>query len=186
MEREVQKGGNSMKILTSFAILLLIAAAIGGIILLVCAAVNSYGIFHAKRKWIIAGVVVLLAGILLAGSGLLRGPIDLTKVERIELHTYDHVRQGQVELTQAEQWMIAFLYNISPRGGEITAEPCCSGYTVDVYLANGSKTSISENGASIMNVRVRDERGSDDFCAKCPLLVEYILSLAEKYGLPID
>ena len=175
-----------MRILTSFSILLLIAAAIGGIILLVCAAVNSYGIFHAKRKWIIAGVAIVLVALFLAGSGLLRAPIDLTKVERMELYTYDHVRQGQVELTLAEQWMVAFLYNISPRGGEITAEPCCDGYRVEVYLSDGRKISVSENGASIMNVRVRDERERDNFCARCPLLVDYILILAEKYDLPIN
>lgn len=142
--------------------------------------------FLSKKRWIIAGVVIVVAALLVAGSGLLRAPIDLNRVERMELHTYDHVRMGKVELTQTEQWMVAFLYNISTRGGEITAEPCCAGYTVEVYLTDGRKIFVSENGASIMNVRVRDERERDNFCAACPLLVDYILTLAEKYDLPID
>lgn len=157
-----------------------------GVFLLFFTFVNTYGAFAARRKRITAVAVIVLAAVLLVISGLLRSPIDLTKVEKMELHTYDHVRMGKVELTQAEQWMVAFLYNISPRGGEITAEPCCSGYTVDVYLTNDRKISVSENGASIMNVRVRDERERDNFCARCPLLVGYILTLAEKYELPID
>ena len=157
-----------------------------GVFLLFSTFVNTYGAFAARRKRITAVAVIVLAAVLLVISGLLRSPIDLTKVEKMELHTYDHVRMGKVELTQAEQWMVAFLYNISPRGGEITAEPCCSGYTVDVYLTNDRKISVSENGASIMNVRVRDERERDNFCARCPLLVDYILTLVEKYDLPID
>lgn len=143
-------------------------------------------VFLSKKRWIIAGVVIVVAALLVAGSGLLRAPIDLNRVERMELHTYDHVRMGKVELTQAEQWMVAFLYNISPRGGEITAEPCCDAYRVEVYYNDGRKLFVSENGASIMNIRVRDERERDNFCAACPLLVDYILALAEKYDLPID
>ena len=143
-------------------------------------------VFRSKKRWIITGAVILVAALILICSGLLRAPIDLTKVERMELHTYDHVRMGEVELTREEQRKIALLYNLSPRGGEITAEPCCAGYTLETYLTDGRKISVSENGASIMNVRVRDERGSDDFCVLCPLLVEYILSLAEKYDLPIE
>ena len=175
-----------MRILTSFAILLLIAAAIGGIILLVCAAVNSYGIFRAKRKWIIAGVAIVLVALFLAGSGLLRAPIDLTKVERMELYTYDHVSGGKVELTQAEQWMVAFLYNISPRGGEITGEPCCDAYRVEVYYQDGSEMHISEGVFSKMIVRIPREKGWEDFYVTCPFLVDYILILAEKYDLPIN
>ena len=175
-----------MRILSSLAIFILIAAVIAGIILLVRAVANSYGIVYTRRKWIVAGVVIVLLVLFIAGSGLLRAPIDLAKVEKMELHTYDHVRMGKVELTQEEQRMIAFLYNISPRGGEITAEPCCAGYTVETYLTDGRKITVSENGASIMNVRVRNEKELDDFCASCPLLVDYILTLAEKYDLPID
>ena len=175
-----------MTILSSFAILLLIAAAIGGIILLVCSVANSYGLFSKRRKWILAGAATGFVVLFLAVSGLLRAPIDLAKVEKMELHTYDHVRMGKVELTQAEQWMVAFLYNISPRGGEITGEPCCDAYRVEVYYNDGRKLFVSENGASVMNVRVRDERERDNFCARCPLLVDYILILAEKYDLPMD
>lgn len=143
-------------------------------------------VFLSKKRWIIAGVVIVVAALLVACSGLLRAPIDLNRVERMELHTYDHVRMGKVELTQAEQRMIAFLYNISLRGGEITAEPCCDSYRVETYLTDGRKIFVSENGASIMNVRVRDEDSTEDFCVSCPLLVDYILTLAEKYDLPID
>lgn len=175
-----------MRILTSFIIIFLFAVFAAGFFLLFSAFVNSCGIDYKRKRWIMAGVAIALAAVFLVGSGLLRAPIDLTKVEKMELHTYDHVRQGQVELTQAEQWMIAFLYNISLRGGEITAEPCCDSYRVEAYLTDGRKISVSENGASVMNVRVRDERERDNFCAKCPLLVEYILILAEKYDLPID
>lgn len=175
-----------MRILSSLAILILIAAVIAGIILLVRAVANSYGVVFKRRKWVVAGVVIVLVVLFIASSGLLRSPIDLTKVEKMELHTYDHERMGEVELTQAEQWMIAFLYNISLRGGEITAEPCCDAYRVEVYFNDGRELSVSENGASIMNVRVRDERELDNFCASCPLLVDYILTLAEKYDLPID
>ncbi|MBQ2785136.1 MAG: hypothetical protein IJF02_01345 [Oscillospiraceae bacterium] len=172
-----------MRMLSSFAILTLISAVIAGIILLVRAVVNSYG-FKFKWKW--WSIALVLAVLIFIGSGLLRAPIDLAKVEKMELHTYDHVRMGKVELTQAEQWMIAFLYNISLRGGEITAEPCCDSYRVETYLTDGRKISVSENGASIMNVRVRNEKELDNFCASCPLLVDYILTLAEKYDLPID
>ena len=186
MEKEEHKGGRIMRILSSFAILILIAAVIAGIILLVRAVANSFGVVHTRRKWIVAGVAIVLASLFLAGSGLLRSPIELSKVERMQLHTYDHVRMGDVELTEAEQWMIAFLYNISPRGGEITAEPCCDAYRVEVYFDDGRKLSVSENGASVMNVRVRDEKELDNFCASCPLLVNYILTLAEKYDLPIE
>ena len=172
-----------MRMLSSFAILTLISAVIAGIILLVRAVVNSYG-FKFKWKW--WSIALVLAVLIFIGSGLLRAPNDLAKVEKMELHTYDHVRMGKVELTQAEQWMIAFLYNISLRGGEITAEPCCDSYRVETYLTDGRKISVSENGASIMNVRVRNEKELDNFCASCPLLVDYILTLAEKYDLPID
>lgn len=170
----------------SVVILFLIAAFAGGIFLLFPTFVKPCGVVYTRRKWIIAGVVIVLVALFLVGSGLLRSPIDLTKVERMELHTYDHVRMGEVELTKEEQRMIALLYNISHRGGEITAEPCCAGYTVDVYLTDGRKISVSENGASIMNARVWDEDGTDDFCVACPLLVDYILALVEKYDLPID
>ena len=175
-----------MRILSSIAILVLIGAVVAGILLLVRAVMNFYGVVYTRRKWILAGITTILIGLVIAGSGLLRAPIDLSRVERIELHTYDHERVGEVELTQEEQRMIALLYNISPRGGEITAEPCCSGYTVDVYLTNDRKISVSENGASIMNARVRSERELDDFCVRCPLLVDYISTLVEKYDLPID
>ena len=170
----------------SLIVLFLVAAFAAGFFLLFYVFVKSGSVDYKRKRWIVAGVVIVLAALFLAGSGLLRAPIDLTKVERMELHTYDHVRQGQVELTQAEQWMVASLYNISPRGGEITAEPCCASYVVTAYLSDGRKISVSENGASIMNVRVRDERELDNFCSKCPLLVEYILTLAEKYDLPIE
>lgn len=175
-----------MKLAVALCVLFIIAVFSAGIFLLFPIFVKSSGVDYKRKWWIIAGVVIVLAALFLAGSGLLRAPIDLTKVERMELHTYDHVRQGQVELTQAEQWMIAFLYNISLRGGEITAEPCCASYSVEAYLTDGREITVSENGASVMNVRVRDERELDNFCAKCPLLVEYILILAEKYELPID
>ena len=175
-----------MKIAVSLCVIFVIAAVSGGLFLLFSTFVSRYEVSNKRRRWIIAGAVVALVALVVSCSGLLRAPIDLTKVERMELHTYDHVRMEQVELTQSEQWMIAFLYNISPRGGEITAEPCCDAYRVEVYYNDGRKLFVSENGASIMNVRVRDERERDNFCAACPLLVEYILILAEKYELPID
>ena len=170
----------------SVVVLFLIAALGAGIFLLFHVFVKSGSGDYKRKRWIVAGVVIVLAALFLAGSGLLRSPIDLSKVERMELYTYDHVREGEVELTQAEQWMVAFLYNISPRGGEITAEPCCAGYVVTAYLSDGRKISVSENGESVMNVRVRDERELDNFRVKCPLLVNYLLVLAEKYDLPIE
>ena len=167
-------------------ILFLVVAFAAGIFLLFSTFANPYGAEYKRKRWIVAGIVIVLAVLFVAGSGLMRAPIDLTKVEKMELHTYDHVREEKVELTQAEQWMIAFLYNMSLRGGEITAEPCCDAYRVEVYYNDGRKLFVSENGASIMNVRVRDERERDNFCAACPLLVDYILTLVEKYDLPID
>ena len=172
-------------VVTLIALFVIVAFAIG-IYLLLSALVNPYGVIYKRRKWILAGVAILLAALFLAGSGLLRVPIDLTRVEKMELHTYDHVRSGQVELTLAERWMIALLYNLSPRGGEITSEPCCDSYRVETYLTDGRIITVSENGASILNVRVRDEQERDDFCAACPLLVDYIFILAEKYDLPMD
>ena len=172
-----------MRILSSFAILVLIAAVIAGIILLVRAVVNSYG-FKFKWKW--WSIVLVLAVLVFIGSGLLRSPIDLTKVERMELDTYDHVNSGHVELTQSEQWMIAFLYNISWRGGQITAEPCCAAYGVDIYLNDGSKMGVSEGVSSKMIVDLPGMYAKDRFYVTCPLLVNYIYILAEKYNLPID
>lgn len=175
-----------MNVFATFCTLFLIVAFAAGFFLLFYVFVVSGSVNYKKKRWIVVGVVIVLAALFLAGSGLLRSPIELSKVERMQLHTYDHVRMGDVELTEAEQWMIAFLYNISPRGGEITAEPCCDAYRVEVYFDDGRKLSVSENGASAMNVRVRDEKELDNFCASCPLLVNYILTLAEKYDLPID
>lgn len=166
-------------------ILFLIVAFAAGIFLLFSTFANSCGAEYKRKRWIVAGIVIVLAVLFVAGSGLMRAPIDLTKVEKMELHTYDHVREEKVELTQAEQWMIAFLYNMSLRGGEITAEPCCDAYRVETYLADGSKITVSENGSSVMNVRVRDGEGMDDFCAACPLLVDYLFVLIEKYDLPL-
>ena len=175
-----------MNVFATFCTLFLIVAFAAGFFLLFYVFVVSGSVNYKKKRWIVVGVVIVLAALFLAGSGLLRAPIDLTKVERMELHTYDHVRMGEVELTQAEQWMIAFLYNISWRGGEITGEPCCDSYRVETYLTDGREVTVSENKTSVMNVRVRDEEGMEDFCVACPLLVDYILILAEKYDLPID
>ena len=157
-----------------------------GVFLLFSTFVNTYGAFAARRKRITAVAVIVLAALLLVISGLLRSPIDLTKVDRMELYTYDHVSGGKVELTQAEQWMVAFLYNISPRGGEITGEPCCDAYRVEVYYQDGSEMHISEGVFSKMIVRIPREKGWEDFYVTCPFLVDYIYILAEKYDLPID
>lgn len=170
----------------SVVVLFLIAALGAGIFLLFHVFVRSGSGDYKRKRWIVAGVVILLATLFLAGSGLLRAPIDLSKVERMELDTYDHVSSGHVELTQAEQWMIAFLYNLSWRGGEITAEPCCAAYGVDVYLNDGSEMSISEGVFSKMIVDLPGMYAKDRFYANCPLLVDYIYVLAEKYDLPIE
>lgn len=175
-----------MNVFASFCALFLIAAFAAGIFLLFPIFVKPGWIDYKWKRWIIAGIAMILAVLFFAGSGLLRAPIDLTKVEKMELDTYDHVSSGHAELTQAEQWMITFLYNISLRGGEVTGEPCCAAYGVDIYLSDGSKMGISEGVSSKMIVDLPGMYAEDRFYATCPLLVNYIYILAEKYDLPIE
>ena len=172
-----------MRTLSSFAVLIFIGVVFAGVILLVRAVVNSYG-FRFRWKW--WSVVLVLALLVFIGNGLLYGTIDLSKVDRMELETYDHISGGHAELTQAEQWMIAFLYNTSWRGGQITAEPCCDGYRVEIYLNDGGKIGISEGVSSKMIVTMPGMYAKDRFYAACPLLISYIYILTEKYDLPME
>ena len=165
-------------------ILLLLIAVFTTVIFFVLLVFKKSGVMdYKKKRRLIVGAA--LAVIILIISGLLRSPIDLFRVEKMELHTYDHDRGGRVELALAEQWVVALLYNISPRGGEITGEPCCDAYRVEVYYQDGSEMHISEGVFSKMIVRIPCEKGRDDFYVTCPFLVDYIYLLANTYDLPI-
>lgn len=176
-----------MNIVTSVLLFALILIPfILGIVFLVLSLRNTNGYNGRRKALTVVGIVILCIALIFAVNGLLHEPILLNQVDRMELDTYDHVSGGYVELTQAEQWMIAFLYNTSWRGGEITAEPCCAAYGVDIYLNDGSEMSISEGVFSKMIVDLPGMPAKDRFYANCPLLVDYIYTLAEKYDLPIE
>ena len=176
-----------MNMVTSILLFVLIFVPfVLGIVFLVLSLRKTNGDYSRRKTLTVAGIVILCVVLIFVVNGLLHGPILLKQVEKMELYAYDHVSCGHVELTQAEQWMIAFLYNLSWRGGEVTGEPCCAAYGVDIYLNDGSEMSISEGVFSKMIVDLPGMYAKDRFYANCPLLVGYIYVLAEKYDLPIE
>ena len=138
-----------------------------------------------KKRWIwIAAAVVCVALVLvLALFGFFRNMIAPGGVDRIELHTYDHENYGQADLTAWEAQLVIALFNFSRQAGEVEAEPCCDGYRLEIYFADGREITISEGVDAKLIVR---QSGHEPYCISGRALIDYIFALAEKYDLPLD
>lgn len=138
-----------------------------------------------KPKWRKAGIVALwVLGILLflLLLGYFRNMVAPWRVNRAELHTYDHDSYCQAELTDKEKWTLTMLYNLSREAGEVDAEPCCPAYGFYLHLSDGSHIYVGEGVKSKMILR----DGDDDRYLASRLMIRYIRHLADKYDLPID
>ena len=138
-----------------------------------------------KKRWIwIAAAVVCVALVLvLALFGFFRNMIAPGGVDRIELHTYDHENYGQADLTGWEAQLVIALFNFSRQAGEVEAEPCCDGYRLEIYFADGQEITISEGVDAKLIVR---QSGHEPYYISGRALIDYIFALAEKYDLPLD
>lgn len=132
-----------------------------------------------KIKWIVFGLVGVLLVLFFAGQFYER--IDPTAVDKIVLKTYDHDSYGEKELTEEEARKLVFLYNTSRCLGDVNAEPCCASYGFGVYFKDGSHFYVGEGPKSKMIVN----RGSGiRYYIENQALIDYILQLSRKYGLP--
>lgn len=143
-----------------------------------------------KIQRILKGVaVVLLVGLFLYIIGFMPFnifPVFHPHVERVELKTYSHSYtpgNKQAELNADEVWKAILLYNTAGYEREITGEPCCDTYWLEIYLTNGSKIRVAEGNQDKMIVTpVSGER----FYITSRLLVDYVKDMIEKYELVCD
>lgn len=143
-----------------------------------------------KKRRIVIGIVVLSVAMLLV---LFFGklpfnphPIVRGFVDRIELKTYSHSgAEGETcaELSAEEVDRIVRLYNRAGYDSQITGEPCCATFWLDVHLKGGSVIHISQGTQTNMIVN-RAIGGRYWVCSQT--LVEYVLELVKTYGLVRD
>lgn len=143
-----------------------------------------------KKRWYIGlGVSVLAIILLFVFLGKMGDnpfPIAADAVERIELKTYSHTYlpgNKQAELSRAEANKIIRLINWSGYDPQITGEPCCDTYWLEVYLKDGTMIRVSQGNRENMTVKpVEGER----YWVHNRALVRYVLKLVEAYDLVRD
>ena len=143
-----------------------------------------------KMQWILKSVaVVLLVGLFLYIIGFMPFnifPVFHPHVERVELQTYSHSYapgNKQAQLSADEVWKAILLYNTAGYERQITGEPCCDTYWLEIYLTDGSMIRVAEGNQEKMIVTpVSGER----FYITSRLLVDYVKNLIAKYDLVFD
>ena len=140
-----------------------------------------------KKKRVMIGVVVLLFLLLIVILLLcIRKPIFSTHVDQIILKTYSHshtLGNTEVVLDSDEAQKAILLYNFAGIGGEITSEPCCATYWLEVYFADGSQIRISEDDKDKMIITpVSGER----YYIRSKALVNFVHELIERYDMVCD
>jgi hypothetical protein len=143
-----------------------------------------------KKRILLVLSVCLLAVVLLLAFGDRKTvnpfPIRRGEVERIELKTYSHTYlpgNKQAELSRAEANKIIRLINWSGYDPQITGEPCCDTYWLEVYLKDGTMIRVSQGNRENMTVKpVEGER----YWVHNRALVRYVLKLVEAYDLVRD
>ena len=134
-----------------------------------------------KIGGIILGVILLL---FLFGFG--RSFLGVHQIDRIELHTYSHAGLSgnkKAVLSTEEVHAVAALYNLSRHAGDITAEPCCDAYWLEIYLKDGTKIRISEG---VRTKLIIDPVSSDRYYLDNFILVDYIKKLISDHDLVWD
>ena len=134
-----------------------------------------------KKKHLYVGVVGLCVLLVLFFSGFFYQRISFRDVKEVRLYTYDHVTRGETGLTKEEAREVIRLYNRSRHGGEIDAEPCCTGYCVTIDLTDGSTITVQEG---VRDKVILTRSGGHRHYLTNRALIEYILELAEQYDLP--
>lgn len=134
-----------------------------------------------KKKHLYVGVVGLCVLLVLFFSGFFYQRISFRDVKEVRLYTYDHVTRGETGLTKEEAREVIRLYNRSRHGGEVTGEPCCTGYRITIDLSDGSTITLSEGARD--KAILKGPGGRRHYLTN-RALIEYILELAEQYDLP--
>jgi hypothetical protein len=131
-------------------------------------------------------LAIILLFVFLGKMGDNPFPIAADAVERIELKTYSHTYlpgNKQAELSRAEANKIIRLINWSGYDPQITGEPCCDTYWLEVYLKDGTMIRVSQGNRENMTVKpVEGER----YWVHNRALVRYVLKLVEAYDLVRD
>lgn len=135
-----------------------------------------------KKKHLYVGVVGLCVLLVLFFSGFFYQRISFRDVKEVRLYTYDHVTRGETGLTKEEAREVIRLYNRSRHGGEVTGEPCCTGYRITIDLSDGSTITLSEGAR---DKAILEGPGGRRHYLTNRALIDYILELAEQYDLPI-
>jgi hypothetical protein len=140
-----------------------------------------------KKRWHIIFGVALLAIILLfvflGKMGDNPFPVAADAVERIELKTYSHTYlpgNKQAELSRAEANKIIRLINWSGYDPQITGEPCCDTYWLEIYFVGGAMLRVSQGGKDTMIV---NPLVGERYWVRNQALVSYVLELIETYEL---
>ena len=111
--------------------------------------------------------------------------VHIVFAEKVELGGYDHQTQSTVELTGEEAFKLSCIYNLSLFGGQVNAEPCCDSYWFQVTYLDGNTIYVGEGMEEKDKMILRIPNRSPVYVTN-PWLIDYIHSLIEKYGLPID
>jgi hypothetical protein len=131
-------------------------------------------------------LAIILLFVFLGKMGDNPFPIAADAEERIELKTYSHTYlpgNKQAELSRAEANKIIRLINWSGYDPQITGEPCCDTYWLEVYLKDGTMIRVSPGNRENMTVKpVEGER----YWVHNRALVRYVLKLVEAYDLVRD
>ena len=135
-----------------------------------------------KKKHLYVGVVGLCVLLVLFFSGFFYQRISFRDVKEVRLYTYDHLTRGETGLTKEEAREVIRLYNRSRHGGEVTGEPCCTGYRITIDLSDGSTITLSEGAR---DKAILEGPGGRRHYLTNRALIDYILELAEQYDLPI-
>ena len=143
-----------------------------------------------KTFWIIIiGICALIIAILIFSFCKLPinpFPIIRATVERIELRTDSHSDsdglsgKNQALLDKTEVNKVLRLINWSGYDPQITGEPCCDTYWLEIYLVGGNVIRVSEGGKNTMIVNpLIGER----YWVRNQALVRYVLELIETHEL---
>ena len=134
-----------------------------------------------KKKFLILGGIVACALLVLFFTRFYYPRIAYRDVKEVRLYTYDHTVSEEVGLSDEEARKIIRLYNRSRHGGEVTGEPCCTGYRITIDLSDGSTITLSEGTRD--KAILKGPGGRRHYLTN-RALIEYILELAEQYDLP--
>ena len=137
-----------------------------------------------KKRLIICSAVILCTAALLLCIGFFRTFINPVRVDKIILYSAPHTGcSGHAELSAAEVQKFIALYNTSRYIAEITAEPCCDEFWLEIYLNDGNAIRISEGTHSKMIVK---PVSGNRFYVESVFLRNYIASLMAAYSLGAD